>query len=794
MSEIRNTITLTDNFSATVVSIDSALKTLLTTLDNVRTSVDKLQTAFDKPLSFDGNGLKSSLVDPQISNQLTQMNSTLGQIATNTKRLKTHTNGVNTQMSQASKHAKQFHNYIRASVDSTGRLYASLRNVGAAVLASFGVGELFKLSDSMTSIKARIGLINDGLQTTDELLTMIFNASNRSRGAFFDTAQLVARIGMNAGGAFKSTQELVGFAELLNKTFVTAGTNAEEMRSAILQLSQGMASNRLQGDELRTIFEAAPILTKYIADYMGVTQGAIRDLASEGKITAEVIKNSMIAASKEINERFEQMPKTFAQLWTIFKNRALDAWRVMFDRMSKFVNTRYFQDFFDNVTFGLYKLANASVWVLDKVEQALSWIYEYAYIIKPILGTVIGMWLTYKVVMLGVAAVTGLVSAATWLLGFAFTPLGAAILIIGAIIGGLWLWCSTMNETKGTAYNTFGFIYACFATLPEAASWAASWIKNEFIDMLEKTANGLEMWSVDAANWVIEFVENARNWIGQLGVDIYNKMGNGFTGWINNVKDGLRKFFHWVIDAISPVLKVVDYFKKTNFASELKASVDAEFAPTKFKEKTYEPVHMQRQLPKNLSDFSKYKDDLTAIGEEWRKAWEDAYEVGETNWNEWMGKFDVFNNEDIQKLWKTLSEAEWKDLYDSMGQTEFLNMLKNTEDLLNSIKQGQTQADKIGRGDSNWTPYKDLTDAINGLNKTMDTIDLTEYMKESASRDTVNRVTTVEVTVPTTMNNTIEKDVDLDGVFSKYSGLLAKKIEEKVGGMAKGSLAYGGRS
>lgn len=788
MSVITNTITLIDNMSKTVVSIDSALKTLITTLDRVAVHVEKVQQAFDKPLVFDTSNLKSSLTNPQISTQLNQMASTLGQIETNTRRVQNGTRGVGNALNHASRNAKQFNSYIQASVDSTGKLYARIRNVGATILASFGVAELFKLSDSMTSIKARIGLINDGLQTTDELMTMIFNAANRSRGAFFDTANLVARIGMNAGGAFKSTQELVGFAELLNKTFVTAGTNAEEMRSAILQLSQGMASNRLQGDELRTIFEAAPILTKYIAEYMGVTQGAIRELASEGKITAEVIKNAMIAASAEINERFEKMPKTFAQLWTIFKNRALDAWGVMFDRMSKFINTRYFQDFFDNVTFALYRLAEATVWVIDKIEQVLQWIYDYAYIIKPVLGTIIGMWLAYKVIMLGVATVIGVVTAAQWLLNFAFTPLGAVILIIGAIIGGLWLWCSTMNETAGTAYNVFGFIYACIMTIPEAIDYATTWFRNKFIDVLQDTINWFYEWVYKITNWVIGLAEDIVNWFGRAGVGISNAMKKGFTGWINEVKGGLASFFKWVVDKISPLLSVVDYFKGTDLSASLKATIDSTFEPTEFKEETYNPVKFDRKTFDPV-DLSKYKNNLSDKEIAWRKAWNDKYFEGETLWNGFMGKFDVFNDEEIRKI---LENSDWEKLKNSMSQSELLDMLNNTKDLLDKNKQANTQADKIGRGDADWETYKELASLHDDMNKKLDTIDLTDYMRESASRDTVNRVTTVEVTVPTTMNATIDKEVDLDGVLSKYSGLLARKLEEKVNGMARGSLAYGG--
>lgn len=146
----------------------------------------------------------------------------------------------------------------------------------------------------MTTTRARLDLMNDGLQTTDELQNKIMQSANRSRASFQTTADAVAKMGIMAGDAFSSNDELIEFAELINKQFTIAGTSASGIDAAMLQLTQAMSSGVLRGEELNSIFEQAPTIIQTIADYLGVPIGQIREMASEGKITATVVKNAML--------------------------------------------------------------------------------------------------------------------------------------------------------------------------------------------------------------------------------------------------------------------------------------------------------------------------------------------------------------------------------------------------------------------------------------------------------------------------------------------------------------------
>ena len=167
------------------------------------------------------------------------------------------------------------------------------------------------LSDSMTSITARLDMMNDGLQTTEELNRMIYESAQRSRGSYQQTANLVAKLGTLAGDAFSSNREIIAFAEQLNKQMALSGTTTQEAQAAMLQLTQGLASGTLRGEELNSVLEQTPMIAQSIAKYMGVNTGEMRELASEGAITAGVVKSAMFAMADEINAKFEQMPMTW---------------------------------------------------------------------------------------------------------------------------------------------------------------------------------------------------------------------------------------------------------------------------------------------------------------------------------------------------------------------------------------------------------------------------------------------------------------------------------------------------
>lgn len=213
--------------------------------------------------------------------------------------------------------------YTERAEQSTNRLMDSVRNLAGAYIGLQGIQGLARMSDTFTQTTARLDLMNDGLQTTAELNQMIYESAQRARGSYADTAAIVSKLGTLAGDAFSSSAEIVAFAEQLNKQMVLSGTGKMERDAAMLQLTQGLASGTLRGEELNSVLEQTPLIAQTIAKYMGVNIGEMRELASEGMVTADIVKNAMFAAADETNAKFEQMPMTWSQVWAKFANMAL---------------------------------------------------------------------------------------------------------------------------------------------------------------------------------------------------------------------------------------------------------------------------------------------------------------------------------------------------------------------------------------------------------------------------------------------------------------------------------------
>lgn len=218
----------------------------------------------------------------------------------------------------------QFSQSLGKGTASATGLEQMVRRTAAAVVNVTNAGKIIGLADQVTQTSARLDLMNEKFGETGNLQQKIYEAAQRSRGAYQTTADTVSNLGMQAGGAFNNTDEVIAFAEQLNKTFVIAGTSAEGIDSVMLQLTQSMSAGKLQGEELNTILDNAQPIVQNIADYMGVPVEQIKQLAAEGAISADVIKNAMFAASDETNARFAQMPLTFSQVATKYKKPGTD--------------------------------------------------------------------------------------------------------------------------------------------------------------------------------------------------------------------------------------------------------------------------------------------------------------------------------------------------------------------------------------------------------------------------------------------------------------------------------------
>ena len=389
------------------------------------------------------------------------------------------------------------------------KLIDTVRNLAVVHFAQTTGRQILELADSMTTTRARLDLMNDGLQTTAELQDMIMESANRSRAAYSTTADAVAKMGIMAGDAFSSNEELIAFSELINKQFTIAGTSAAGIDAAMLQLTQAMSSGVLRGEELNSVFEQAPTIIQTIADYLGVPIGKIREMAAEGQITSTIVKNAMLASADEINAKFASMPMTFSQVWTIAKNIALEAFTP----------------------------------VLTLIGQGAQWIYDNWSMIAPV------FW-GLAAAALGYAVALGIQTAATWIANGAaqafFTtlltnPLFWIALAIGVVVAAIYKWVQSVGGLK-----------VAWLICVNAVLTAWDWVKIGFMTGVYFVMN---LWNRLQLAFYTAGV-NIQNFMGDMkaGVlTILQNMVNGAIDIINGFINTLNKIPGVSIDAIEKV-------------------------------------------------------------------------------------------------------------------------------------------------------------------------------------------------------------------------------------------------
>ena len=229
-----------------------------------------------------------------------------------------------------------------------------------------------KTTDQLTQLRARIDLINDGSQSTAEIMDKVFSAANRSRGSFLDMADSVAKLNLLAKDAFTSNDEAIYFVEQLNKQFKIAGAGVQETTSAMYQLTQAMAAGKLQGDEFRSIMENAPMLAQSIAQEMGLSVGQLKEMSSQGLITADIIKNALFASAEETNAKFAEIPMTFQDIGTKLQNDLIAAFQPVMQELGSLASSEAFSSVLNELAFSFKVVGAAAQVAVATIKAAFS--------------------------------------------------------------------------------------------------------------------------------------------------------------------------------------------------------------------------------------------------------------------------------------------------------------------------------------------------------------------------------------------------------------------------------------
>lgn len=711
------------------------------------------------------------------------------------QRLESSFNQIESEIQQSERAQESFNRDIRTSDDIARKLLGTIGAIAGTYLSLQGLGSLINISDEMTNTTARIDLLVSempviqqdlsqvqlplttdvdvnlktdtaeladlssslsqidrqipidvtvqGLSEVELAQQLIYESAQRSYSSFKDTADLVTRIGMNAGDAFSSTSEVIAFSELIQKQFGIAGASTIEASNATVQLSQALASGALRGDELNSIFEQAPNLIMSIADYLDVPIGAIREMAKEGQITADVVKNAMFAAADDINSKFDSMPVTWSQIWTTIQNDALMAFNGVLQYINSMANSENMKAFLADLKGMLHTLADVALWTMQLLGSIGSFIYENWSLISPVVYGVTGAlvalgvamaivkvhamlsaaWLGIQTLAMGLLTATSwanvtatlAATAATWGLNSALyaNPIFWVIMLVIALIAVFYAAVAAINHFAGTSISATGAVAGAFMV-------ALAFIGNLFVTLYNLVMDVIAlMWNMFAS--FAEFLANV---------------------FVDPIGASMRLFADladYVLGILQSLASAIDTIFGSNLASAVngwRGTLDASIT-AKYGEAAVEIPKMDSQAL-HLDRF------------EYGKAFDVGYDWGS----------NLFDYESKIPEPITNNYADLADLATLPSLGEMANALDDLKD------PGKETAKNT----------KKLADSATILEDDL------KYLRDLSEREAINRYTTAEIKVDMKNENHINSEMDIDGVIDRFG----EKVEEVVTVLAEG--------
>lgn len=526
-------------------------------------------------------------------------------------------------------------NEVEGGIDKwTAKMLKFNQTIQAAKTLFGSVRKVLDWSDELSLTQSRLNLINDGTQTTIDLQNKLYQAAQRSRGSYTDMANSVSKLGLLAGDAFKNNDEMIAFSEMMNKSFKVSGAGQQEISAATYQLTQAMASGKLQGDEFRSIMENAPMLADAIAKYMGKSKGELRDLAAEGAITSDIIKNALFSAADDINAKYEQMPKTFGDAMNSMKNTAQRYMQPVADKIAEMLNSERFKTILSGILNGIRTFAGVALIILQGLGWGFDFLANHMYITIPLLGAIAAVLIgTY--VPAAWAAVTALWAKATaWmaansqmLLAIGIiaivvgvlmalkTPLEIIVVVIGLLVAALAIWHIVQWAVNGALYACplvwiIVLVIALIAAIFAFMQWMAK--------ATGLAGSGLGM-IAGGVNVVIQFFKNLGLEVANIGLGIWEVMKacatNVRVAFSNAIKNVQSFFYNLLSTALTVVEGICKALNKLPF-------VDFDYSGITSKAKEYankakEAADSKEDYESLTDAFNKGMDTFDTFGEGW---------------------------------------------------------------------------------------------------------------------------------------------------------------------------------
>lgn len=663
--------------------------------------------------------------------------------------LKNNYDNVSSSIKNAHNNQEEFNNSINTGNMNGNSLLSTVRNIVIALGGISAIKGLFNLSDEMTNNKARLSLIVDDKGSVEELQNKIFASSMNARASYQTTTDIVTKLGLQAGKAFKGNDELIAFAEQLNKTFVISGTSATGIESTMYNLTQALSTGVLRGQDLNAVFSNAPQIVQNIADYLNVPIGKIRDMAADGKISAQIVKNAMLKAADETNAKFNKMPMTWNQVWTRMKNIAIKALQPVLNKINQLANNQQVQEMFSMFIDGASLAAQA---ILALIE-GISWFVSILEPVAPIILGVVAAYVAFNIIsgitsgILGILAIahgiagaaemlhageTMAATAAQWGLNSALLacPITWIVILIIALIAVLtYLWFTNDKVAYAILYVWDALkLGIMVAGLGIQTIWYGLVLAAMYLWLGVQTCILGMMGAWYAFQTGIDAV--------CLGIlSIFQGLYNGVVSIVNGIINVLNK-----IPGVS-----IDTVQAAHFADDFAKGMEEKVVNRNQKLKD-----MASQMDGTMEKINELKGQFSAN----LNAGATNIQNTAINMNNTRQDRVDHRNDWIKGAGDAIDSALSSFSFDPSNNGTLGDIAGNTKDIADNTKD---------------ISEEDL-----------------KYLIDLAERDTVNRFTTVPLTINLTNNNNINGEQDIDGIVDQVTNKLTAKLEEELEYVSEG--------
>lgn len=741
-NQLNDVLSMQQQIDQTAATVDVLPDEVTNRMSRVNALIEQIQAnlafSVENPFGLGGN---------EIEQQLSAIERSLNQAVTQQNMLNNAVGNTGDSINDNIHEQEQFNQEISAGTQQANELTNTIKRAVAAYVSIQTVGKALNISDELVQTTSRLNMMNDGVQTTAELVNMVYAAAQDARGSFGQMADVVARFGNNAKDAFSSSEEVVAFADLIQKQMTIAGASTQEAANAELQLSQALGSGVLRGDELNSIFEQAPNLIQNIADYLDVPIGKIREMAADGELSADVVKAAIFSAADDINSKFNEMPMTWGQIWQSMQNTALIAFQPVLQRLNDLANSEAFQTFIQGAIEAMATLANILLNVFELVGTVGGFIADNWSVISPIIYGVIAALAVYAA-YLGIVKAIELASAAATAIHS--VAMSAKIGVMAALTG------QTMAATAAQmGYN--GALYACpvvwIIMLILALIVVIFAVCNAIAKMTGIANSGFGV-ITGGVNVVIQFFKNLGLTVANIALGIGNAIAALASNMMTAFHNAICSVQSWFYNLLSTALSVIE-------------GICAALNKLPFVEFDYSGISSAADdYAAKASEAAGNKEDYTSIS--------DAFNEGFTTFDAFQDGWasDAFN-----------AGAAWGDgvadkvsnfsLSDVFGQTDIPNVGDHTSGFNDAIANSGI-GDGVGSIDDNTGKIKDSLDV---------TEEDLKYLRDIAEQEAINRFTTAEINVDMSgMQNTVNSGDDIDGFMTK----LTDSVNEAVDNMTEG--------